>query len=57
MEGITKESIIEDAEEGPATRDVGLILAGQKVEHYEILTYSGLATEELKNKLVFTNHY
>jgi len=44
MEGITKEgeSIIEDTEKGTATRDVGLILAGQKVEHYEIATYGGL---------------
>jgi ferritin-like metal-binding protein YciE len=44
MEGITKEgeSIIEDTEEGTATRDVGLVLAGQKVEHYEISTYGGL---------------
>lgn len=45
MEGITKEgeSIIEDTDAGTATRDVGLILAGQKVEHYEIATYGGLA--------------
>jgi ferritin-like metal-binding protein YciE len=45
MEGITKEgeSIIDDTEAGTATRDVGLILAGQKVEHYEISTYGGLA--------------
>ncbi len=45
MEGITKEgdSIIEDTEAGTATRDVGLILAAQKVEHYEISTYGGLA--------------
>ena len=45
MEGITKEgeSIIEDTEKGTSTRDVGLILAGQKVEHYEIATYGGLA--------------
>lgn len=44
MEGITKEgeSIIEDTEEGTSTRDVGLILAAQKVEHYEISTYGGL---------------
>lgn len=44
MEGITKEgeSIIEDTEEGTSTRDVGLILAAQKVEHYEIATYGGL---------------
>ncbi|UAY53073.1 YciE/YciF ferroxidase family protein [Ferruginibacter albus] len=45
MEGITKEgdSIIEDTEDGTATRDVGIILACQKVEHYEIATYGGLA--------------
>lgn len=45
MEGITKEgdSIIEETEEGTATRDVGLIMAAQKVEHYEISTYGGLA--------------
>ena len=44
MEGITKEgeSIIEDTEKGTSTRDVGLILAAQKVEHYEISTYGGL---------------
>ena len=45
MEGITKEGdgIVEETEAGTATRDVGLILAGQKVEHYEISTYGGLA--------------
>ena len=45
MEGILAEgdSIIEDTEEGTATRDVGLILAAQKVEHYEIATYGGLS--------------
>ena len=45
MEGITEEgaSIIEDTEDGTSTRDVGLILAGQKAEHYEIATYGGLA--------------
>ena len=45
MEGITKEgeSIIEETDEGTATRDVGLVLAAQKVEHYEISTYGGLA--------------
>ncbi|MEO8403501.1 MAG: ferritin-like domain-containing protein [Chitinophagaceae bacterium] len=44
MDGITKEgdSIIEDTEDGTATRDVGLIMAAQKVEHYEIATYGGL---------------
>jgi ferritin-like metal-binding protein YciE len=45
MEGITEEgaSIIEDTEDGSSTRDVALILAGQKAEHYEIATYVGLA--------------
>lgn len=45
MEGISKEGegIVEDTEEGTATRDVGIILASQKVEHYEIATYGGLA--------------
>jgi|SRR6187402_943906 len=45
MEGITEEgaSIIEDTEDGTFTRDVALILAGQKAEHYEIATYGGLA--------------
>jgi ferritin-like metal-binding protein YciE len=45
IEGITREgeSIIEDTKAGTATRDVGLILAGQKAEHYEIATYGGLA--------------
>lgn len=44
IDGITKEgaSIIEETKAGTATRDVGLILAGQKVEHYEISTYGGL---------------
>jgi len=45
IEGITEEgeSIIEETEAGTSTRDVGLILAAQKVEHYEIATYGGLA--------------
>ncbi|HZH65718.1 MAG TPA: ferritin-like domain-containing protein [Flavisolibacter sp.] len=45
IEGITKEgeSIIEDTETGTATRDVGLIISAQKVEHYEIAAYGGLA--------------
>jgi ferritin-like metal-binding protein YciE len=45
MEGILKEGsgVIEDTEAGTATRDVGIILASQKVEHYEIATYGGLA--------------
>ena len=45
MEGLIKEgeSIIDDTDEGTATRDVGLIFAAQKVEHYEIATYGGLS--------------
>lgn len=44
MEGLIKEgeSIIEDTEDGSMTRDVGIIMAAQKVEHYEIATYGGL---------------
>ncbi|MBL4675172.1 MAG: ferritin-like domain-containing protein [Mucilaginibacter sp.] len=44
MEGLAKEgeNIIESTEAGTATRDVGIILASQKVEHYEIATYGGL---------------
>lgn len=44
MEGLIKEaeSVIEDTEEETATRDVALIMAAQKVEHYEIATYGGL---------------
>ncbi len=44
MEGLSKEadSIVEDTEAGTMTRDVGLIIAAQKVEHYEIATYGSL---------------
>lgn len=44
MSGILDEGdeIISDTEEGTAQRDVGLILAGQKVEHYEIASYGGM---------------
>ena len=44
MEGLTKEadSIIEETEKGTMTRDVALIIAAQKVEHYEIASYGGL---------------
>lgn len=46
MEGLTKEgeSVIEETEDGSMTRDVGIIMASQKVEHYEIATYGGLVT-------------
>ncbi len=45
MEGLTKEadSIVEETEEGTMTRDAAIIMAAQKVEHYEIATYGGLA--------------
>ena len=51
MEGLVNEaqSIIEDTEKNTATRDVALIMAAQKVEHYEIATYGGLA--QLANTL------
>ena len=44
MDGLIKEaeSVIEDTEDESATRDVALIMAAQKVEHYEIATYGGL---------------
>ncbi len=44
MEGLIKEgeSIVEETEDGSMTRDVGIIMASQKVEHYEIATYGGL---------------
>lgn len=44
MEGLIKESesIIEETEKGSMTRDVALIVAAQKVEHYEIASYGGL---------------
>jgi len=44
MEGLVKEgeSIVEETEDGSMTRDAGIIMAAQKVEHYEIATYGGL---------------
>ena len=44
IEGLIKESesIIGETEEGSMTRDAALIMAAQKVEHYEIATYGGL---------------
>lgn len=46
MEGLIKEgaSVIEETEKGSMTRDVGIIMAAEKVEHYEIATYVGLVT-------------
>lgn len=44
MEGLIKEgeTIISETEKGTYTRDAALIMAAQKVEHYEIATYGGL---------------
>lgn len=44
MEGLTTEAeeIIKNTEDGSMTRDAGLIIAAQKVEHYEIATYGSL---------------
>ncbi|MFW6097743.1 MAG: ferritin-like domain-containing protein [Chloroflexota bacterium] len=43
MEGLVKEGEHVIKKEGsPAARDVAIILAAQKVEHYEIATYGGL---------------
>lgn len=44
MEGLAKEGegIVESTEAGTATRDIGVIMASQKIEHYEIATYAGL---------------
>jgi len=44
IEGISREveNIISETEEGTMTRDAALIIAAQKVEHYEIATYGGL---------------
>jgi ferritin-like metal-binding protein YciE len=46
MQGLVEEgqSVIEETDEGTATRDVGIIISAQKVEHYEIAAYGGLAT-------------
>lgn len=38
------ESIISDTDKGTSLRDAALILAAQKVEHYEIATYGTLRT-------------
>ena len=44
MEGLVEEvsSCIEDTEKGSYTRDAGLIVCAQKVEHYEIAAYGSL---------------
>ncbi|MEO6638279.1 MAG: ferritin-like domain-containing protein [Ginsengibacter sp.] len=45
MEGLSKEAegIIESTDSGTPARDLGIIMAAQKTEHYEIATYAGLS--------------
>ncbi len=45
MEGLTKEGegVIESTDTGTEARDQGIIMAAQKVEHYEIASYGGLS--------------
>jgi ferritin-like metal-binding protein YciE len=44
MEGLTKEGegVIEDTDKASPARNLGIIMASQKVEHYEISAYTGL---------------
>ena len=44
MEGLMKEgeSVIEDTDAETPARDLGIIMASQKVEHYEISAYTGI---------------
>lgn len=44
MQGLIEEGqqVIKDTPEGSMTRDAALIIAAQKVEHYEIASYGGL---------------
>ena len=46
MEGLLKEAteLLEDTEKGTEVRDVAIISAAQKVEHYEIASYGTLRT-------------
>jgi ferritin-like metal-binding protein YciE len=55
MEGLTKEGegVIEDTDAGTPARNLGIIMASQKVEHYEISAYAGLI--KLAGKLGLDN--
>ncbi len=46
MDGLKKEAdtVLEETEAGSLTRDVGIIISAQKVEHYEIASYGCLTT-------------
>ena len=53
MEGLVKEgeTVIEETEDDSRTRDVAIIIAAQKVEHYEIAAYGSLTQlAKLSNK-------
>ena len=62
MQGLIEEAqeLIEETEDGSEVRDVALIAAAQKVEHYEIATYGTLrtlaATLRFVHKLIFQIH-
>lgn len=45
MRGLIEEGedVMDETEEGSVTRDVGIIVSAQKIEHYEIAAYGGLA--------------
>ncbi|MHA4844946.1 YciE/YciF ferroxidase family protein [Flavitalea antarctica] len=51
MEGLTMEGegIIETTDSGTPARNLGIVMASQKVEHYEIASYTGMI--KLANKL------
>jgi ferritin-like metal-binding protein YciE len=53
IDGLVKEAdtIINETEAGTMTRDVALIIAAQKVEHYEIAAYGGLVELALTMQL------
>ena len=60
MDGLTREAdnIVMETQKGTLSRDAGLVMAAQKVEHYEIASYGSLAQlattlglEEAKNLL------
>ncbi len=54
MEGLTKEgeSVIENTDTATPARNLGIIMASQKVEHYEIASYLGII--KLANNLGYT---
>jgi len=46
MDGLVEEGeeVIDDTNDGTLTRDAGLIISAQKIEHYEISAYGSLRT-------------